>query len=264
MKSDKLYSIWTLLYEGDPPADPPAPPLADPPAPPPADPPKSFTQEQLNKILAEEKRKHQTNNKAILEEIDALKTRSNLNADEREALDTRVTELNRQLLTKEELAAEDKKKLNDEHKTEIERLTGERNDWENRYTESTVMRSITDAAVVNNAYNPEQVVAILRPLTQLAEDVDAEGKPTGSLISKVLFPDVDKDGKRVTLDLTPTEAVKRMSEMDKYMNLFKSDGTGGLGGTTQPGGKPLDIAELAKNPEAYRKAKAEGKIPQLN
>ncbi len=225
---------------------------------------KSFTQEQVNTMLAEDRRKHKQATQKALEEIDALKARTNLTAKEREELEGRVSELNRQLLTKEELAAQEKTKLTTDFKNQLDGLTNERDSWKNRYTEASIVRSLTDAAVVNNSFNPEQVVAILRQNTQLAEELDAEGKPTGSLVPKVSFADTDKDGKPVTLELSPQDAVKRMTEKDQYLNLFKGDGTGGIGGTTRPGGKPADISELAKDPAKYREARKAGKVPGLS
>ena len=81
------------------------------------------------------------------------------------------------------------------------------------------------------------------------------------MIAKVEFSDTDKEGKPVTLDLTIAEAVKRMSEMDEYANLFKSEGTGGVGGVNRGSSKPLDAKKIAAtDPALYRKLRAEGKI----
>ena len=79
----------------------------------------------------------------------------------------------------------------------------------------------------------------------------------------ISFADKDTEGKPVTLELSPQDAVKRMSEMDQYLNLFKGDGSGGLGASSRPGGKPADIVELSKDPKKYRQARKDGKIPQL-
>lgn len=275
MISRKLYTIWSVLYEGEGGGDgagagdgagdgggagdgAAAAGAGDGGA---GD--GKFTQEDVNRMLAEDRRKHKKNTQAALDELEALKSRSNLNKQEREELEGRIKTLNEQLLTKEELAAKDKTKMQTDFENQISGLTTERDEWKNRFTDANIIRSLTDAAVVNNSFNPEQVVAILRQNTQLAEELDAEGKPTGHFVPEVSFEDKDKEGKPVTLKLSPGDAVKRMSEMDQYLNLFKGDGTGGIGGTTRPGGKAPDIGDLAKDPEAYRKARAEGKIPQL-
>ncbi len=264
MIDEKLYTIWSTLYEGDggePPTDPPADPPTDPLADPPSD--GKFTQDQVNTMMAEDRRKHKKGTQAALEELEALKARANLTAKERTDLEGRIKTLNEQLLTKEELATQATTKMQTDFENQISGLTTERDDWKIRFTDANIIRSLTDAAVINNSFNPEQVVAILRQNTQLAEELDTDGKPTGNFVPEVSFADKDKDGKPVTLKLSPADAVKRMSEMDQYLNLFKGDGTGGLGGTTRPGGKTPDIAELAKDPEKYRKARADGKIDQL-
>lgn len=54
-EKSKLKGIG-LQFFADPPVDPPADPPADPPQDPPADPPKTFTQEEVNRMLANEKR----------------------------------------------------------------------------------------------------------------------------------------------------------------------------------------------------------------
>ena len=66
-----------------------------------------------------------------------------------------------------------------------------------------------------------------------------------------------KEGKPVTLELTPAEAVKRMSEMDEYLNLFKGKGSGGIGGTNRGGGNKgaaMTAAQAAKtlSPAAFQ------------
>jgi len=86
--------------------------------------------------------------------------------------------------------------------------------------------------------------------------MDDNGEPTGMLAPKVKFPDTDKDGKSVILDLTVTEAVKRMKELtDQYGNLFKGTAAGGIGGSTVPttGGK-IDISKMSQ--EDYEKNRA--------
>lgn len=223
---------------------------------------KTFTQEDMNRVLADEKRKHQANTRKALEELEAIKAKATLTDQERQDLEGRVENMKNELLTKEELAKKEQDKITRKYTEETTKLTGERDAWQQRFTNSTIQRSITDASVVTKAFNPRQIVAILQPDTRLVEALDADGKPTGELIAKVEFSDVDKDGKPVTLDLTIEEAVKRMSEMDEYANLFRTEGVGGVGSTNSgKSGKPLDVKKIAAtDPALYRKLRAEGKI----
>lgn len=222
--------------------------------------PKSFTQEEVNKILAQEKRKHQGVTQKALQEVEALRKKSSLTEKERHELDERVDQLKTSLLTEQEKAKRNADKLRQQHRERVLGLEAERDTWKTRYTDSTIERSLTDAAATNNAFNPKQIVAILGRNTRLVEELDGEGTPTGQLVPKVSFQDKNKEGKNVVLDLSPDEAIKRMKEIPEYLNLFKVEGTGGAGLRSQPSGKKLDVRELAKDPVAYRKAKAEGLI----
>jgi hypothetical protein len=90
------------------------------------------------------------------------------------------------------------------------------------------------AAVTHKAYNPSQVVALLKPHTRKQEGT-TDGKPNGIFSPRTKFTYV-KDGKETTLDVTPVEAVKLMTELPEYANLFISTATPGLGGGTNNNG----------------------------
>jgi len=222
---------------------------------------KQFSQDDVNRFLASEKRKWKDQQQKAIDELEALRAKADLTDEERQQYDQRIETMKNELLTKEQLAAKEREKTTKAHQKEIEKLTGEVSNWKGRFTEATITRAITDAAVSNDAYVPGQIVAIVRPNTQLSEELDSEGKPTGNLVPIVTLKDKDKDGKPVTLKLSPKDAVKRMKEMDEYLNLFKGEGTGGLGGMNRGGSaKQTDLKNLAKDPAAYRKARKEGKV----
>lgn len=220
---------------------------------------KKFSQDDVNKMLAEDRRKHKATLDKTIRELEALRTKKSLTDDERKELDKRIEELNTTLLTKEELAKKEKDKIIRKHQEEQEKLSNELTSWKSRFTDSTVKRSITDAAVEFNAFVPEQIVAILHPMTRLSEIMDGD-TPTGEYVAKVRFPDTDKDGKPITLDLAVPEAVKRMTEIEKYFNLFRTEGTGGLNSRPVKGSENIDIREIAKDPKKYREARKAGKI----
>lgn len=227
---------------------------------------KTFTQEDVNQLVAAERRILETRSKNLLGELEALKTKSSLTAKEREDLETRLETTRQELMTKEELANEKLGKLQKQRDQELAALTGERDTWKTRHTQSMIQRSISDAAAAAEAFNARQLVALLAPDTHLVEDTDEDGKPTGEFSVMVKFQDVNKDGKPVKLDLPVNEAVKRLKEKSEYQNLFKGLGTGGTGSSNKGGGKgSLSIAELAKNdPAEYARQRAAGtlKLPQ--
>jgi len=275
MKFGRWYNVFTLCYSGDGGADGAAAggtegdgaaagdgsdgAAAGGTVVPAAGKSKTFTQDEVNRVLAKERREHQQKTQRAIDELQALKTKVNITTQERADLESRIEELQGSISTKEELARQALAKESKKHTAELENLKTELGSWKGRYTESTISRALTDAAVEHKAIVPLQIAAILRPSTRLVEAVDAEGKPTGTYEAKVKLDDVDGDGKPVTLDLSVSDAVKRMREMELHQNLFQGDGTGGLGSQNRGKGKsgaPTSLNEAAhKGPEAYRKAR---------
>lgn len=226
---------------------------------------KSFTQDDVNRMLAADRRKSEDKLKKTLDELEAQRAKSSLSAEERSELDSTIENLQSALMTDKQLADKDKDKSKKAHEKALVELSDSRNQWQNLYTESTIERAITDASSTgpNKAFNNTQVVAILKPKTRLVEELNSDGEKTGKLVPMVKFDDVDKDGKPVTLDLAVSAAVKRMRELDEYLNLFEGDGPGGMGSTTKASGKAdnSSVIDLAKgDPSAYRKARKDGKL----
>ena len=242
---------WIAVFEE---TDPPA--AGDPPA----DKPKTFTQEEMNTVLAAERRKTTKTNTQLAEELNALKAKANLTKDERDDLETRLDALQREHMTKEELAAQNTKKAEVERKKQIEDLQSESSLWKTKYVDQTVRREITDAAVATDAYLPAQIVSILRHTADLVPVIGADGKATDKFVTKVKLNSVSEDGDPIVLELTATEALKHMSEQPEYANLFKAKGSGGFGGTNVGNSTPSDIKKLAQDTKAYRAAKKDGKV----
>lgn len=266
MKYNQLSKIWTPVFEGDGSGDEggvvtqveDTTVVADPND---ATPPEGMvSQEKMNQVLAAEKKKHQKLVQKAIDEATAASKRAKLTAQERAELDNRLELIQNELRTKEEQAKRASEKARKAHNEEKKSLTADRDDWRKRYTDSTIERSITDAAATNNAFSPKQIVAILGPNTSLVPRLDGEGLPTQTLEPKVRFNSKDKDGKPVTLDLSPVDAVKRMKDEEEYLNLFRGEGAGGAGLRSQPGGKKTDVQQLAKDPAAYREARKKGQI----
>lgn len=214
---------------------------------------KSFTQEELNKILAIERKKTQDQTKKTIGELEALKQSKNLTEAEKKSLETKIEELNAQVTTKEELAKREKDKLTSQHQKEKDALTSERDTWRQRYTNETIDRSIIDAASAAGAISHEQIVALVKPITALKETEEG----SGIYAPRVKMVDTDKSGKPVTLDLTVSEAVKRMKDTpEKYGNLFKDTAAGGLGISVS--GKSKSQADIKNmTPEEYKKWRKE-------
>ncbi len=250
-------NVYLVCYEGTdetPPVVPPVPPVEE---------KKLFTPEQqeaVNKIVAEERRKIESKVAKQVSELETLKKSRNLTESEKTALTAQIDELKATVMTKEQLAAQEKDKLTKESKERESKLTAERDQYKNLFETSSITRAIVDGAVVAEAYSPSQIVALLQGKTRLAEVTDGDGNPTGEHITKVKLNDKDKEGKPVTLDLTVDEAVKWMKDKPEYANLFKSNLTGGLGATRTTGGKKIDPKDMTPTQyREYRKERDAGK-----
>lgn len=214
----------------------------------------------VDALLSKERATQQATTKKALEELELLKSKATMTEQERTDLEKRIDTLSKTIQTKEEIAKAEKDKLEKELKAKDEAALKERDFWKNRFTQSTIETAITTAAAKHKAYNPTQVIALLKPVTQLTEKLDEGGKPTGQLIPTATLETVDKDGKPVTLSLSVDEAMEKMKEMTEYQNLFNADGSGGTGTFNRKGGQKPDAKTLAKDPAAYREARKSGKL----
>jgi hypothetical protein len=254
---------FALVYdgEGDPPPPPPPPPVEK------KEEKKEekvkFTPEQqayLNSILAEERRKAQAKNDQLITQLETEKNRVGTTAAEKAALESRIEDLRGEFATKEELTQRDTAKKVKELEDKNKQTEAQAKTWQDRFERNKRKVDLTQAAAGGKAYNAEQVVTILEPRTRLIEIVGEDGKGTGEYETKVKIQTKDKDGKPVTLDLSPPEAVKQMKDMPEFANLFISAQTGGLGGGSfaQRGGteKPKHLMSTAEYIAERRKEKA--------
>ena len=212
---------------------------------------KKFSQSDVNRFMAEEKRKLRDQNNKLIKELETLKSSAGMTEKEKSKLEQQIEEIRTQSMTEKERAQREKKKLEKESSEKIKALEEKSTKWEKLYTDEKITRSLMDAAVEHDAFSPQQIVQILRTNTRLVENEE-----DGSIEPKVRFNDVDKDGKPVTLELAGSDAVKRMKDLpDQYGNLFKSGATGGLG-SMNVGSRGKNSYNL-KDPSEYRKHRKE-------
>ncbi len=213
--------------------------------------PKTFTQDEVNTFIAKEKREYTTKIEGHIKELEQTKRSKDLTDKARADLEKRITEMQDSLLTKEQLAQKEKERLENTHKEALGNITGERDTWKNRFTASSINVVITSEAAKAKAFDPDTLIAILGPHTQLVQDADTDGKLLETFTPKVKFNDTDKEGKPVVLNLTVPETVKRMMEIKKYGYLFESTAAAGLGGTQSDGrGEAVDTSKMS--PAQYR------------
>lgn len=214
---------------------------------------KTFTQDQVNALIATDKRNLQQKNQQLVTQLQQIQESANLNSQEKEQLATQINDLQLQFQTKEQKAAEEVGTLRKKLETETKNLMTDRDGWKDRYSEEVRTRAITDAAVSGEAFNPSQVVALLKTNTRLVEEKDDKGivknyKPV------VRFTAFDEKGAAIELELSPTEAITRMKEdVARYGNLFKSKTAGGFGGQGNQGDAGDSKADISKmTHEQYR------------
>jgi len=207
----------------------------------------AFTQEQVNSIIAKERKKIEEaakqQNADTLNQLQMLQTKANLSDEEKAELEGKIATLEKQVFTADELSAKERKKLQAEYDQKLEEVTGQRDYWQTNFTEATISRSITDEAVKAEAFNPSQINAILRPQTRLEQIKDEEGNVKG-FVPTVTMKSTGKDGKPVELELTVEKAIAQLKEDQNFYNLFKGKSLDGLGSGNGGGGGSVDTSKM--------------------
>jgi hypothetical protein len=237
--------------------------------------PEGFTQEQqkkFNDAVAAERRKQEAKYRKELEKTEStykelLANSKSLTEKERATLQENLETIQGQLRSKEQQAAQEKKELEAAYQGKLTVAERRAEAAEVRWRDSTIMRALQDAAVENESYSPTQVVTLLKSMTKLVESVDDKtGRPNGTYKVVVEFPDKDAtNGQEVMTTRTPAEAVKRMTEIPEFQNLFKRNVVSGVGGNSAIGGLTpgsngrIDVRNLTH--EQYLKVRAEN--PEL-
>lgn len=209
-----------------------------------ANPNQTFTQDQVNKMLAEDRRKHKAQVDKHVSELEQLKKSKSLSDQERTNLTTKIEELQNSVLTKEQRAQKEQEKLKNDLKTTTEQLTADRDGWKNRFHTTQIRSAITSEAATHKAFDSDALIAILGPQTRLVEILDESNQPTGEFVPKTKFNDRDKEGKPVVMDYTVPEVVARMKEIPKYGYLFETTAQAGVGANTRAGGRGVDPADM--------------------
>lgn len=221
-------NTFIIAYEGETPNNTNNEP------PPPQQPqtPKTFTQEELNKIVAKER-------KAVADKLSKLGELSSLS----EAQAKELAELRASVQTQEEARAEELNTWKKKYETETAALKNEGETWRKRFSDSTIKKELL-TAFSPVAHDPEQFIELFSGKAELVE-AKVDGKPTGEF--EVRVPHVmEIEGKKVTKKLTPSELQKVLYDQPKYANLFKGKGTGGTGGGNSGSGTTLTNEEYIK------------------
>ncbi len=228
---------------------------------------RTFTQEELNKFLADDRRKHLKKYDTLETSYQQLLENQSLSKEDRNKLEESLENLRAQYRTKEQQAAHERKQLEEEFTVRLEDVQQRAELWQQRYTDSTIERSLQDAAITHESFSPSQIVTLLKPQAKMVEKTDEKGHGRGEFAPMVDFPDKDPDtGEPIMTQRTSEEAVKRMKELPElYGNLFKSGVVSGIGGNSATGGLApgangqIDVRKLS--PTQYREIRE--KNPEL-
>jgi len=203
---------------------------------------KTFTQEEVNKLLANEKRAAQ---KKIQEQLATLENiqRDGLTPEGKQALEQQIETLRAQSQTEVELAKQKAAKQQKEWEKERQKLTEER-DAARREHEQLEVDTILTTAMSMHGVRP-QAMGIIKPyMVQRMRQVpimDEEGKATGKTrrVIQIEVPDDEDSSKTKSLQLPPEKAVAHLREQEEFAGLFASAATSGTGSTkTTKTGEP--------------------------
>lgn len=224
---------------------------------------KAFSQDDVNTYLAEDRRRHQEKYKKLEGAYQEMLADKNLAAEQRSKFEAELQDLQKTFRTKEQQAEYERKQECERYENELKTSRESAIKWETMYKGSVVQRSLQDAAVGAEAFNPTQIIGLLTPMTQMRDKTDDAGNEIGEMAPMVDFQDIDeKTGERIITLRTPQEAVQRMKELPEYWgNLFRANVVSGIGsgaatgGVTSGEGGRIDPTKLT--PDQYRKLRKE-------
>ncbi len=192
---------------------------------------KKFTQEELNKVVAKEKRKFEDKHNELMSQVEELKQFANLKDEDRKRFEEKVQELQSSKLTTEQKYQKELKSLQDQFESTKTQLNEATEFWRNQFSTERKRNDILSAATANEhkAYNPNQIYDLLAPKTEVKPIIDDQGKETGDYQTVTKIRTKDNDGSDVTVEMPVKDAVKHMFDNpDEYGNLFESNLKGGI------------------------------------
>jgi len=224
---------------------------------------KDFSQADLNRFLADDRRKHSEKYQKLEASFKQILDDKNLQKEQRAKMESELADLQKSFRTKEQQAEYERKQERERFTSELELSHESAEKWETLYKSSVVDRSLQDAAISEEAFNPTQIMGLLRPLTKMQEETSEEGESLGTYTPLIDFPDIDETtGEQVVSLRTPAQAVQRMKELPHlYGNLFRPNVVSGVGSGSATGGVQSGdggrVDSMKLSDEQYRKMRKE-------
>lgn len=220
----------------------------------------TLSQEDLNRILADERRKHDSKFRSLEANYEKLIADNKLDIGMRTKLEADLADLQKAHRTEQQQKEYEVRQLQNKAERDLAQMREEKGLWEAKYKDEKITRALQDAAIAADAFNARQIVDLLKPMARMS-DLDAAGQATGTLTPVIDFADVDETTGLAKDELsryTPEQAVQRMKQLSQlYGNLFKANvasgiGTGSATGGIQPGPSgQVDVRKLSA--EQFRK-----------
>ena len=217
LQSLRAPSFNLYFDEGDTPEpETPAPAAAEPEA-------GKFTQEQVNTMLASNKKNLQAEVAKKTQALLEAQTDANLTQDEKDALAIRVNDLETLMMTDKELAARDKKKAAGEYKVALEKSETAANKWKGLHDSMMIDTAITQASLIEGqkAVTPGQLVSLFAKDATVVET-------DGVFAVQIAVNTIGEDGTAKVLTLAPEAAIKEYASRPEYLNLFEDPNKEGL------------------------------------
>lgn len=239
--------------------EPPAVPPVSPPPPPPPPAGKTFTQDEVNRMLAENKRSLQEQNQQLAADLQKIRDTAKLTQEEKDSLDTRIATLTSQHQTETQKLQGELEATKKKYKTDTEALAAGEKRWRTNFDTLLINNAITVGAAKHQAADPtgRQLQMMLSSQAKVVEVVDDSGQPTGRYQALLPITVIGKDKKPVVMELPIEEAIGKMREDESNANLFLTDGKPGLGGTggVGSGGKSGQTNWAKLTPAEHREAR---------
>jgi hypothetical protein len=219
-----------------------------------------ISQDIFNRKIAELRASSRKESDALMKQFEAIQNRLNLSEKEKEEIAQSLEEVRTAGMTEKQKLEHQLMKTQEQLKTETTKWTQEASTWKERFENTQLQTQIQDAVIANKGIDSEHFLALIRLWGTKIKEVVIDDKPTGRYEARVTFPDADKDGNPVLLDLTVADTVKRMAEIRRHQHLFnhgQAEGTGLQSGQYSAGksGELPDFSNLTyEQYEAFVKA----------
>jgi hypothetical protein len=209
---------------------------------------KAFSQEDVNTLLAKERRGWQEKLTQQIGALEAIK-KDGLTPEAKAELEKQIETLRNQTATTEELARQALGKREKAWNTEREKLIAERDAYAKDLDGLQIQTALDTAMGLHRvkAGATAVIAAYLRSGLQKVPVLDEAGKPTGRQSYVVQVPSYDAETKQTkVLQLTPPEAVAQMREQEEFAALFETAAKAGMGQSGGAGGSSIDVKNLTQ------------------